>query len=276
MSKQTKIQARKGANASAASASQAEYSPPQASGTPPDMDMTALIHKVTQNFSEVMEEKLNKFSNMLEKISSTLESQSKRITAAEQRVSDVEDVVTDLETRLASAEMKIKQMADGIDDLENRSRRDNIRILNLEEGTEGKEPIQFFETWLPTAPGLSTSAEKSRIRIDRVHRSLGPKGARPRPVIIKLHNPRDKLRMMAAARKKPDLEHDGRRILIHQDLSPVIRGKRRAFNDVCRALISKGIRFGMHFPATLTVNHNGKEHRFEARGDAEDFLKTLG
>lgn len=145
MSKQTKIQARKGANASAASASQAEYSLTQASGTPPDMDMTALIHKVTQNFSEVMEEKLNKFSNMLEKISSTLESQSKRITAAEQRVSDVEDVVTDLETRLASAEMKIKQMADGIDDLENRSRRDNIRILNLEEGTEGKEPIQFFD-----------------------------------------------------------------------------------------------------------------------------------
>ncbi|XP_036943374.1 5'-3' exonuclease PLD3-like [Acanthopagrus latus] len=45
MSKQTKIQARNGANASAASASQAEYSPPQASGTPPDMDTTALIHK---------------------------------------------------------------------------------------------------------------------------------------------------------------------------------------------------------------------------------------
>lgn len=65
-------------------------------------------------------------------------------------------------------------MADGIEDVENRSRRDNIRILNLEEGTEGKEPIQFFETWLPTVLGLSTSAERSRIKIDRVHRSLLP------------------------------------------------------------------------------------------------------
>lgn len=277
MSKQTKIQARKGANALAANASQTEPSSPQASGSPPpDIDVTALIHKVTQTFSDVMEEKLNKFSNMLEKISSTVESQSKRITAAEQRVSDVEDIVTDLETRLASAEKKIKQMADGIDDLENRGRRDNICILNLEEGTEGREPILFFESWLPTVLGLSTSAERSRIKIDRVYRGLGPRGARPRPVIIKLHNPRDKLRIMAAARKKPDLEHDGKQIFIHQDLSPVIRGKRRAFNDVCQALINKGIRFGMRFPATLIVNFNGKEHRFETRGEAEDFLKTLG
>ena len=94
----------------------------------------------------------------------------------------------------------------------------------------------------------------------------------PRPMIIKLHNPRDKLRMMAAARKRPNLEHGGRRILIHQDLSPVVRGKRRAFNDVCRALISKGIRFVGH--AYREPQWQGTQVR--GKGDAEDFLKTLG
>jgi uncharacterized coiled-coil protein SlyX len=98
----------------------------------------ALIREVTQNFGDMMEEKLSKFTETLEKISTTLESQSKRITEAEQRVSDVEDTVTGLQGRLAEAEKKIKLMADGMDDMENRSRRDNICVLNLKEGTEGK------------------------------------------------------------------------------------------------------------------------------------------
>lgn len=80
---------------------------------------------------------------------------------------------------------------------------------------------------------------------------------------------------MAAARALPNLEHEGQRIFIHQDLTPAVREKRRAFNDVCQALIAKGIRFGMRFPATLAVNHNGTEHKFETRTDAEHFLKTL-
>lgn len=74
--------------------------------------------------------------------------------------------MTDLETRLAIAEKKIKQMADGMDDIVNQSRWDNICVLNLEEGMEGKRPIQFFESWLPTVLGLTASPEtKSHIKI---------------------------------------------------------------------------------------------------------------
>ena len=50
----------------------------------PTMETTALIHKVTQSFSNIMEEKLLKFSMTPEKISTSLESQSKPITATEQ------------------------------------------------------------------------------------------------------------------------------------------------------------------------------------------------
>ena len=138
------------------------------------MITAALIREVTQNFGDMMEEKLSKFTETLEKISTTLESQSKRITEAEQRVSDVEDTVTGLQGRLAEAEKKIKLMADGMDDMENRSRRDNICVLNLKESTEGKKTIHFFEGWLPTVLGLeATPGVKSRIKIDRAHRSSG-------------------------------------------------------------------------------------------------------
>lgn len=240
------------------------------------MNTTALIREVTQKFSDIMKEKFCKFTETLEKISTTLESQSKRIAEAEQRVSDVEDMVTGLEGRLAEAERKIKVMADRIDDMENRSRRNNIYVLNLKKGMEGKHPINFFETWLPTALGLEVSpGAKSSIKIDCAHRRLGLRGARPRPVINKFHNSRDKPRIMAAVRATPNLEYEGQRILINQDLSSAVRERRRAFNDVCQTLIDKGIHFGMRFPATLIVNHNGTEHRFGTRRDAENFLNTL-
>lgn len=51
----------------------------------------------------------------------------------------------------------LREMADGMDAMENRSRQDNISILNLKEGMEGKRPIQFFDSWLPTAYGLEAS-----------------------------------------------------------------------------------------------------------------------
>ena len=101
----------------------------------------------------------------------------------------------------------------------------------------------------------------------------------PRPVIIKLQNSRDNTRLKVLRVPdwaKPNLEHEGQRIFIHQDLSAAIREKRRAFNNVCQDLIVKRIRFNMHFPATLSVNHNGTEHKSEARRDAECFLNTLG
>lgn len=44
------------------------------------MDTMALIHEVTQNFSNIMEEKLSKILGILERISTTLKSQFKRIT----------------------------------------------------------------------------------------------------------------------------------------------------------------------------------------------------
>lgn len=237
------------------------------------MDMSELVREVTDNISAVLEQKLSKLTDTLDKIANSLESQARRITEAEQRVSTVEDQVASLELRLTQVENKQVTMAEQIDDAENRSRRDNIRILNLKEGTEGDHPLEFFESWLPTLLGLS--AAKGRIKLDRAHRTAGPRGDRPRPVIIKLHNSRDKPRILAAARKVKNLEHGGSRIFIHQDLSSAVRLKRRSYNDVVRKLIDKDIRFMMRFPARLVIRHNGTERSFSDAEEARRFLATL-
>ncbi|CAI5644697.1 unnamed protein product [Oreochromis niloticus] len=276
MSKQTKIQTRKTTAAMMNSASQTGMLVAVGDQPSPPVDTPALIREVTNSISEVIDQKLSTLSGTLEKISSSLENISKRVTEAEQRISDVEDGVTDLAGRLAEAEEKIKIMAKSLDDLENRSRRDNIRIINLKEGAEGDSPIQFFEAWLPATLGLGNSSTgKARIKIDRAHRGLGLRGAHPRPVIIKLHNSRDKQRIMAAVRAAPELHYDGQRIFIHQDFSYAIREKRRGFNASCRALIDKGIHFRMRYPATLVLNHNGTEHKFDSPKDAQSFINAL-
>jgi len=114
----------------------------------------------------------------LDKIAGSLEGQAKRIIDAEQRVSAVEDQVTTLELCLSQVEDKQVTQAKQIDDAENRSRRDNIQILYLMEGTEGENPLEFFETWLSTLLGLS--AAKGHIKMDRAHRTVGPRSDRPR------------------------------------------------------------------------------------------------
>ncbi|CAK6981891.1 unnamed protein product [Scomber scombrus] len=159
-------------------------------------------------------------------------------------------------------------------DIEGRSRRDNILIFNLKENTEGRQPVTFFEKWLPTLLNLET--KRGIIKIDRAHRSLGPpKPNRPSAVIIKLHNPRDKMRILAAAREKGPLTHEGQTIFIRRDLASGVKEMRRAFNGVCQRLIDMNIRFSMRFPATLSFSHRGKSHSFHSPKDALAYVDGL-
>lgn len=79
------------------------------------------------------------------------------------------------------------------DNIENKTRQDHIRIVRLKEGAEGNQQVLFFECWLPKILNLDT--KQGVIKTDRAHRSLGLSREDPvRPVIIRLHNSRDKQR----------------------------------------------------------------------------------
>ncbi|KAI4878716.1 hypothetical protein NFI96_008778 [Prochilodus magdalenae] len=160
-----------------------------------------LAQDVTDKISALLDEKFDHFQAALDSITARLENNTTRITEAEGR-SETEDKVLNLENKVALLETAVKTLVERAEDLENRSRRDNIRIMGLKEGAEGGQPLRFFQTWLPTLLGLET--KHGVVKIDRAHRTLGPpRNDRSRPVLIKLHNYGDKLKILQAARKKP-------------------------------------------------------------------------
>lgn len=233
-----------------------------------------LTQEVTECVGRILEDKLCKFAGALDAIASRIEDNTKRISEAEHRVSDIEDNATEMGNKLKETEKLVRVLLEKVDDLENRSRRDNIRIVGLKEGYEGSQPNVFFASWLPKVLELSTV--KGHFKIDRAHRSLGPqRGDRPRPVIIKLHNFTDKQRIMSAMKIKRHLEVDGQKVFIHQDLSSMVKEKRRGFNKACEDLIKRGIRFTMRFPALLCFTHEGKKYSFQNPQSAQASLDAL-
>lgn len=94
-------------------------------------------------------------------------------------------------------------------------------------------------------------------------------------MIIKVHNPVDKIRILTAAKDNGPLTYDGQIIHIRQDLATGVKEMRRAFNGVCQKLIQKNMRFYMRYPATLNFSHGGENYSFRKSEDALAFLNNL-
>lgn len=213
-----------------------------------------------------MDLKFTELHLTLEGINNRIEGNTKYITEAEARILDAEDHTTSLSYKIAALGKEVKTLSQRAEDGENCSRRENIRIIGLKEGTEGQQPVQLFESWLPNLLGLQT--KRGSIKIDRAHRSLGPlKEKYTRPVIIKLHNFCDKQRIMAAVKEKGKLLYNRNQIYIRQDLSAQVRQTRREFNDVCQHLIARGICFQMRFPSSHNT-HNNQDYTFKCPRNA--------
>ncbi|KAK5873706.1 hypothetical protein PBY51_018722 [Eleginops maclovinus] len=176
--------------------------PASMDATPPGVDTEALAMEISEYVAEkittMMDKRFGDLSATLDNITTRLEFNTKRITEAESRVSEAEDNMSAMESRLKGLETRVCSLTERSIDIEGRSRRDNLLIYNLTENAEGRQPVTFFEKWLPTLLNLET--KRGIIKIDRAHRSLAPpKPNWSRAVIIKLHNPRDKIRILAAA-----------------------------------------------------------------------------
>lgn len=233
-----------------------------------------ISQSVTEKISALIDMKFKEFSTTLGNISAKIEANTERITEAEHRISAVEDNMSTMGPRLKELELKVCSLTEKCIDLEGRSRRDNILIYNLKEDTEGRQPVSFFERWLPTFLGLES--KRGVMKIDRAHRSLGPlRPDRPRAVIIKLHHSRDTSRILTAARKQAPLTYKGQTIFIRQDMTAAVKEMRRAFNGVCELLIKKEVRFSMRYPAVLSFMHEGKTRSFRSPKDALAFLDEM-
>ncbi|KAL1275018.1 hypothetical protein QQF64_027832 [Cirrhinus molitorella] len=154
--------------------------------------------------------------------------------------------------------------------MEGRMRRGNIRI-----------------TGIPEQPGSSTPTSVSKflkemlqmdreVKIDRSHRSLGPRkpGDKPCTIIAKLHYDGDCMEILRKARERAPLSYNGNQITIFPDYTASVARARAAFGDVRRALRGRqGVRYGLLFPARLRISHDGEEREFRIASEAMDYVK---
>lgn len=96
----------------------------------------------------------------------------------------------------------------------------------------------------------------------------------PRVVIMKLHYPADKMKILALGAKQR-LEYEGTRISIHQDIPQNALQQRRSFNEVCQKLISKNVRFRLQYPVTLRFTFNNKDFSFDTAEEAAHVIGAM-
>lgn len=242
----------------------------------------ALAHAfdlMTANITKVIDDKLSPLVETIHSHTAELQSASKRLDEAEARILAVENEVTPRGSRIDELEKQVAALTEDLDMAENYSRRLNIRVVGLPEGTETGQPVEFFETWLPSVLKMTTKGE--RVKLERAHRSLAPKPDStkpPRSVLLRFHSFRDKQRAMEAARlasQSGAVMFNGSRLSFFSDFSSAVMRRRKAFDGVKQQLREKKIPYAMLFPAILQVSHEGSKKRFDTPERARDFVNSM-
>lgn len=139
-----------------------------------------------------------------------------------------------------------------------------------------KDLRRHLEQWLPAH--LPLSAEMGEVVIERAHR-LGPYRSgeqRPRAVIARFLNAAQKDGVLRASRQLKRSGATACKVLIFQDYSAEVSLQRKAFQDTCRKLIDRGVRFTLAYPATLRVFSEGGNRVFSSPEETRDFCNGLG
>lgn len=245
-----------------------------------DPSIIQAVDSITDNLTKVIDTKIATVLDAIKEQTSEIQAIATRIEEAEKRILDVEEAALASDARIASLEKQVRDMLEHVDDLDNRGRRCNVRVVGLPEGTEGKDPVTFLETWIPDYLQMTTKG--NRVKLDRAHRSMAPKpgpNQRPRPLILKFHNFRDKQRVMDAARRLGSRGQDSTprepKISFFNDFSAEVVRRRRAFDDPKTRLKNLGVSYALLYPATLRVTVDGKQTRFDSPKEAALLARSL-
>uniref|UniRef100_A0A3P9AVZ3 L1 transposable element RRM domain-containing protein n=1 Tax=Maylandia zebra TaxID=106582 RepID=A0A3P9AVZ3_9CICH len=195
-----------------------------------------------------------------------------QVEEMEARVSANEDDIKDTHNRVDKMEKFTMQLKDKIDDFENRSRRSNLRILNIPEQAEGRDAVGFLEKFIPQILGNDNFT--SHITLERVHR-VGKKSDRPRPLIAKFLNFRDKEKVLRLARSKGEMTYENKKISFFPDYSADLQCRRDKFRDMKQRLREKEIEYALMYAAQLRIRHQGSIKIFPTPAEAQRYLKDL-
>lgn len=147
----------------------------------------------------------------------------------------------------------------------------------LPEKAEGQDAAAFLERWLPGALGLEP---REAPVIERAHRigtlPSNSSTGRPRTLIMKFLNFRDKERVLKAARIKGKILYENEHVRFHPDPSTGVHKMQRSYDELRKKLRDKAInKHRIIFPARLLVTHDDRSHLFQTPAEADNFLQSL-
>lgn len=224
------------------------------------------------------------FKNSFAALESRLERMQGTVSDHGQRIVSLETSAETNDERIRILEERIEALADSnnklqakTSDLESRSRRNNIRIIGLPEAIEGPTPTMFYSKLLVEL--LGEEILKSPPELDRAHRTLTAKpqpGARPRPVIIRVHRYQIKDLIVREARKRRGkLQYQGAPVQIFEDYAPDVVEERAKYRTVMAELYALALRPALLFPARLQVTlNNGTKRRLSSPEEAAAFVSS--
>uniref|UniRef100_A0A3P9MU56 L1 transposable element RRM domain-containing protein n=1 Tax=Poecilia reticulata TaxID=8081 RepID=A0A3P9MU56_POERE len=210
----------------------------------------------------------SEFSSKLDDLLVTLQDMKQEMKDYNERMSRAED-------RISSAEDEVANLhANKLIDLETRSRLKNLRLVNLPEGAEGSDLCAFLEKWIPKA--LGREKLQTSLSLERAHR-LGPRkdgASRPRALIMKFLNYREKQAVIRVARKK-DIFYKEQRVRFYPDLATGLHQLRKMFDSIREVLRNLNIRNAITYPATRLVTYENETLAFKTPEEASEFIKKL-
>ncbi|RXN23943.1 LINE-1 type transposase domain-containing 1 [Labeo rohita] len=224
-----------------------------------------------------LDSKVDPIQTKLSSIQMSLDTLGEHVVSLEQRIGANEDNLQDLSTRINDLTKDNAYLMDKVQDLENCGRASNLRFVGIPESSEGRDVLGFMAQLLLQLFGRENFPESPAI--ERAHRTplfRNNDRAGSRPILIKLSNFQDKIKILRLAREKKELVFKGTRIDIYPDFSAEPLKRRRTFDKVKRRLRELNLKYSLRYPCTLSVIVDGKPQLYTCYKTAETaFMSSM-
>ena len=199
---------------------------------------------------------------------------STRVTSIADDVDDAKQEISHIHARLASQATTLRDFHRHLEDLDNRGRRNNIRVRGLPEATQDEDLPVTLQAIFNSVLGCP---EHQKVKLDRAHRALRPRGpgTRPRDVVCRVHNYTLKEEIMRKTRNMRTIDFDGAPIQLFPDLSWITLQQRRSLQPLLTLLRERDFRYHWGFPFSLTAKRDGRSTTLRYPEDLQSFCKDL-
>ena len=247
---------------------------PTVEGDPTLKDVFAVVNICKQTLGELCDQ-MKGVKVELSLVRQELQKTNERITEAEGRISQIEDDLYPVKQVVKTMEEQMSKFEEKLDEMENRNRRDNVRLVGLPEKSEGTNPTEFLESWFSKLFGKdSFSPQFSIERAHRVPTKLPPPGGRPRSILMKFLNFKDKAMLLRRSREMGDIFWEGSKVSLYPDFSPLLQKRRASFIEVKRKMQKFKLIYALLYPARLRVVALDGTFYFESAEEAMIWLEN--